>query len=54
MYSHGETKLYYRDMYPRECVLLTRLLRVQCFNCISKMYCMYSHDLVVRDDVKLI
>ena len=23
MYSHGETKLYYRDMYPRACILLT-------------------------------
>ena len=23
MYSHGETKLYYRDMYPRAGILLT-------------------------------
>ena len=25
MYSHGETKLYYRDMYPRACILLTHI-----------------------------
>ena len=25
MYSHGETKLYYRDMYLRACILLTHI-----------------------------